>query len=73
MTKVQNMGIDMTKEWVALFAVLLCGMILGILVGIKVISDVWESDAVKNGCAQFNPKTAKFEWINKISEDKSVN
>jgi hypothetical protein len=67
------MEIDMTKEWVPLFTVLLSGMILGILFGVKVMSDVYELDAVKNGCAQFNPKTAKFEWINKISEDKSVN
>jgi hypothetical protein len=67
------MEIDMSKEGVELFIVLLCGMILGILFGVKAMSYVYELDAVKNGCAQYNPKTAKFEWINKISEDKSVN
>ena len=63
----------MTKEWGALFTVLLCGMIIGFLLGVNVLTDVYELKAVKNGCAQYNPKTAKFEWINKNFEDKSVN
>jgi hypothetical protein len=37
--------------------------ILGLMTGISVESFEFERRAVKAGVAQFNPRTAAFEWI----------
>ena len=36
---------------------------IGIIFGILIAEENWRAAAIENGCAQYNPKTADFEWI----------
>ena len=44
-------------------AVALLAAFLSAISAIRITSYSFESAAVEHGCAQYNPKTAEFEWL----------
>ena len=49
--------------WVVWVIATMCGFIVGILATANYMDSIWESLLVKRGLAQYNPKTAVFEWV----------
>lgn len=50
------------------FVGLVIGIVAALTAGVIVIginNDSWRTEAIANGCAQYNPETAVFEWRKK--------
>ena len=45
-------------------------LILGCLFGAKIGTEAMQMEAIKRGAAQYNPVTAKFEWLNKSTGEE---
>jgi hypothetical protein len=58
------------NEFVATVIAFIC--VVGILLlGYSLAEDDFQNQAIEIGCAQYNPQTAEFEWLNKNASEKS--
>jgi len=48
------------KALIAAMLILFC--LAGLVIGTVVSVERYRGEAIKYGCAQYNPKTADFEW-----------
>ena len=39
---------------------------LSVMLTYVITMDTFEVKAIENGCAQYNPQTAEFEWLNPV-------
>lgn len=60
MSEVQN---NEPPAWVVWLFGVFVGLIVSALATANYMDSVWESLLVKRGLAQYNPKTAVFEWV----------
>ncbi|MES0444958.1 MAG: hypothetical protein ABUJ92_00295 [Desulfobacterales bacterium] len=57
------MSDDSDREGISfIIGMVIGGVISGFLIG-NIVESTYKADAVKQGCAQYNPKTSDFEWI----------
>ncbi len=53
----------MDESGVLFLVGLICGFALGIMIGHETTDRSWRKEAIDHKVGQYNPQTAKFEWI----------
>jgi hypothetical protein len=57
------------NEFVAIVTAFICAVGI-LLLGYSLAATDFEKQAIEIGCAQYNPQTAEFEWLNKNVSEK---
>lgn len=56
---------QLNREYLEWIIALFMGVLLGFMVADLRSDEYYHRTAIEKGCAQYNPQTAKFEWIKK--------